>query len=227
MRYTISNSYPRRFARLMLGLLLCGTGTYMTVQATAIGIGAWETFQTGLAMRTGFSFGNCTVMVSFAVIAVDLLLGGKIGFGTLINAVMIGKTVDFFHAFCDFLPATDSIWIGSLYLILGRFMTGYGMVLYMSPALGCGPRDTLMVVLAKRFPDRNIGTVRFLMEIAVFVAGVLLGAPYGIGTIVATACQSYIMAFVFQLCHFESRTVPHENVLDTIRIWRGTRERTQ
>ena len=176
MRYTISNSYPRRFARLMLGLLLCGTGTYMTVQATAIGIGAWETFQTGLAMRTGFSFGNCTVMVSFAVIAVDLLLGGKIGFGTLINAVMIGKTVDFFHAFCDFLPATDSIWIGSLYLILGRF---------------------------------------------------LLGAPYGIGTIVATACQSYIMAFVFQLCHFESRTVPHENVLDTIRVWRGTRERAQ
>ena len=89
MQYTISNSYPRRFARLMLGLLLCGTGTYMTVQATAIGIGAWETFQTGLAMRTGFSFGNCTVMVSFAVIAVDLLLGGKIGFGTLINAVML------------------------------------------------------------------------------------------------------------------------------------------
>ena len=223
MRYTVSKSYPRRFARLMLGLLLCGTGTYMTVQATAIGIGAWETFQTGLSMRTGFSFGNCTVMVSFAVIVIDCLLGGKIGIGTLINAVMIGKTVDFYHAFLNFIPATDSVWIGSLYLILGRFLTGYGMVLYMSPALGCGPRDTLMVVLGNRFPNRNIGSVRFVMDMAVFLIGVLLGAPYGIGTIVATACQSYVMAFVFHLCRFDARTVPHESAVTTLRNLRIAR----
>ena len=84
-----------------------------------------------------------------------------------------------------------------------------------------------MVVLGNRFPDRGIGSVRFVMDMAVFLAGVLLGAPYGIGTVVATACQSYIMALVFRLCHFESRTVPHENVLDTLRIWRNrSRENT-
>ena len=222
MDYSSSHSYPQRFARMILGLLICGTGTYMTVQATAIGIGAWETFQTGLSMRTGLSFGNCTVIVSFCVIALDLLLGGKIGFGTLFNAVMVGKIVDFYHAFLNVVPPTDSVWIGSLYLVLGRFLSGYGMVVYMAPALGCGPRDTLMVLLGNRFPNRGIGTVRFVMDMGVFLVGVLLGAPYGIGTVVATACQSYVMAFVFRLCHFESRTVPHENVAETLRrIRRG------
>ena len=220
MRGAANRSYPVRFALLLAGLLVCGTGTYLTVQATAIGIGAWETFQTGLAMRTGLSFGNCTVMVSFAVLLIDYLLHGKIGFGTLLNAVMIGKIVDFYHAFLNVIPATDSVLIGSLYLILGRTLTGFGMVLYMSPALGCGPRDTLMVVLGNRFPDRNIGTVRFVMDMGVFLAGVLLGAPYGIGTVVATACQSYLMALVFRLCRFESRAVKHESVADTLRIWK-------
>ncbi|MBQ1419022.1 MAG: hypothetical protein IIY95_06395, partial [Firmicutes bacterium] len=88
----------------MAGLLLCGTGSYCTVQASAIGIGAWETFQTGLSLSTGILYGNCTVMVSFAIILIDLLLKGKIGIGTLCNAVIIGKTVDFWHLTFDFLP---------------------------------------------------------------------------------------------------------------------------
>ena len=217
MQYTVSNSYPRRFARLMLGLLLCGTGTYMTVQATAIGIGAWETFQTGLAMRTGFSFGNCTVMVSFAVIAVDLLLGGKIGFGTLINAVMIGKTVDFFHAFCDFLPATDSIWIGSLYLILGRFMTGYGMVLYMSPALGCGPRDTLLVGLAKRVKKLPIGAVSIALLSTATLIGWLLGGPVGVGTLICAFATGPVMQMAFRTVHFDATSVKHQRLRDSVK----------
>ena len=46
----------------------------------------------------------------------------------------------------------------------------------MVPALGCGPRDTLMVLIGKKVPKVPIGTVRFCIEVVAMVVGVLLGA---------------------------------------------------
>lgn len=205
----------------MAGLVLCGTGTYVTVQAVTIGIGAWETFQTGLSMRTGISYGNWSVLVSVAVIVVDWLLKGKIGIGTLFNAVLIGKIVDFWHFQCNIVPQASSVPQGILYILAGQIVVAFGCVLYMSPALGCGPRDTLMVVLGKKFPNVNIGIVRFGIESVVFLLGILLGAPCGWGTVFAMTCTSYIMQLVFKLCHFSARDVQHESVADSIRRLRG------
>ena len=217
----MKNGYLKRFAQCLFGLILCGTGMYFTVQATSIGIGAWETFQTSLSYRTGLSFGTCTVCISFAVIVIDILLKGKIGFGTLFNAVMIGKTVDFWHAFCDFLPQAHTVPLGLGYILFGQIVIAFGYVIYMMPALGCGPRDTLMVELARKFPKVNIGIVRFCIEICIFFLGVLLGAPYGWGTVFSIICTSFIMQAVFKLCHFSARDVQHENISDSIRRMRG------
>ncbi len=213
--------YLKRWCRCMIGLVLCGTGSYFTVQAVTIGVGAWETFQTGLSLRTGILYGNCSVMVSFAIILIDLLLKGKIGIGTLFNAVMIGKTVDFWHLCCDFLPRAQTLPLGLLYLLTGQLLNAYGSYLYMSVGLGCGPRDTLMVILAKRFPKVNIGIVRFCMGMCVFGLGVLMGAPYGWGTVFAISSISFIMQAVFKLCHFRARDVQHENLADTFRRIQG------
>ena len=213
----MASEYFKRWCVCMAGLLLCGTGSYCTVQASAIGIGAWETFQTGLSLSTGILYGNCTVMVSFAIILIDLLLKGKIGIGTLCNAVIIGKTVDFWHLTFDFLPLAQTLPVGLLYLVCGQLLNAFGSYLYMKPALGCGPRDTLMVILAKRFPKVNIGIVRFCMELCVFFVGVLLGAPYGWGTLFAMGITSFIMQAVFKLCKFRARDVQHENLADTYR----------
>ena len=213
--------YCKRWLHCMLGLILCGTGSYCTVQAVSIGVGAWETFQTGFSLTTGILYGNCTVMVSFAIILVDLFLKGKIGIGTIFNAVMIGKTVDFWHLVCDFLPQAQTLPLGLLYLFAGQLLNAFGTFLYMRPALGCGPRDTLMVILAKKFPKVNIGIVRFCMELCVFFLGVLMGAPYGWGTVFAMAITSFVMQAVFKLCHFRAREVEHENLADTYRRLRG------
>ncbi|MBR5641968.1 MAG: hypothetical protein IKW92_07560 [Firmicutes bacterium] len=215
------SGYPARFLRCAAGLLMSGTGYYLTVQATSIGIGAWETLQTGLSLRTGISYGNCTVMVSFAVILIDLLLKGKIGFGTVMNGVMVGKIVDFWHRYCNFLPATHSLPLGILYLLAGQIVVSVGMVVYMKAQLGCGPRDTLMVELGKRFPKANIGVVRFFIDIAALMAGALLGAPYGWGSVFAITCNSFILQGVFRIFKFESRSLRHEDIVDTVRNIRG------
>lgn len=212
--------YVRRFLICIPGLLLCGIGYYFTIQAVSIGIGAWETLQTGLSMRTGISYGNCTVMVSFLVILIDVFLKGKLGFGTFMNAVLIGKTVDLIKACFDFLPPAHSLPQGLLYLLAGQVIVAAGTVLYMKAALGCGPRDTLMVELGRRFPKANIGLVRFFIDISVFFCGALLGAPYGWGTVFAISCNSFILQGVFKLLRFESRNLQHESLADTFRRFR-------
>ena len=213
--------YLKRWLRCMGGLFLCGSGTYLTLQAVTIGVGAWETFQTGLSMRLGISYGNCSVMVSVFVIMLDLILKGKIGFGTISNAIMMGKVVDLWRYAFDVVPQATTVPIGILYIFIGQVIIAIGAVIYMKEALGCGPRDTLMVVLGRRFPNVNIGIVRFCIESVVFVMGVLLGAPYGWGTVFAMACTSYVMQRVFKLCHFSARDLQHENIPDSIRRLRG------
>ena len=215
------SEYIKRCCVCIAGLLMCGTGAYFTIQATSIGVGAWETFQTGISLSTGILYGNVSVMVSFTVIGVDLLLRGKIGIGTILNALIVGKTVDLWHLAFDFLPAAHSIPVGLCYLLMGQLLNSFGSYVYMKPALGCGPRDTLMVILAQRFPKVNIGIVRFCMELCVFFAGVLMGAPYGWGTLFAMGITSYIMQAVFKLCRFRARDVQHENLADTVRRIRG------
>ena len=76
-----------------VGLLLFGLGVYLTIQAN-IGVAPWDALSLGLSSTLGMSFGNAAVMVSFLVVGVDLLLREKIGIGMLLDAVLVGKTVD-------------------------------------------------------------------------------------------------------------------------------------
>ena len=63
----------------------------------------------------------------------------------------------------------------------------------MWPGLGCGPRDTLMVIIGKRFPKAPIGFIKFCMELVVLLIGVLLGAPFGLGTVLSWCVLPFIL----------------------------------
>ena len=58
---------------------------------------------------------------------------------------------------------------------------GVGSGLYLGADLGAGPRDSLMVVGARRTPFR-IGVVRVALELSALGGGLLLGGTIGIGT---------------------------------------------
>ena len=107
--------------------------------------------------------------------------------------------------------------VGIFCTLLGQLVLSFATILYMSPALGCGPRDTLMVILGKKLPKLPIGAVKFGIEALVLVIGILLGAPFGVGTVLVMALQAGIFQFVCRLCRFEPRSLSHESILDTIR----------
>ncbi len=207
--------YTGRTIRLIFGLVLYGLGSYMSIQAN-VGLAPWDAFSMGLSYKTGIMYGNVVVYTGFLIIIIDFLLREKIGFGTIINAILIGKVVDLCN-YLGILPVMDNFAMGVAMLFAGQVVICLGSYFYIGAAMGCGPRDALMVAMGKKFARLPIGLVRGLLEGTVLLLGWLMGAKVGIGTVIAVFGIGTIMEYTFRILKFDVKGVRHENFADTIK----------
>ena len=215
-------NYVIRFLRMIFGIAIYGTGVYMTIQAN-LGLSPWDALNMGIYYATGLSFGNASVMVGMFILVADVLLGEKIGFGTLVNTIMIGKMVDLFN-YIDLLPKMNGFLSGIALLLSGQILICFGMYFYIGAGLGSGPRDSLMIALHRKLPRVPIGLARGLVEGTALSIGWMLGAKVGIGTLIAVLGIGFIMQGVFALVHFDPKAVRHENVMVTVNHMRCGQE---
>lgn len=213
--------YTGRTIRLIFGLVLYGLGSYMSIQAN-VGLAPWDAFSMGISYKTGIMYGNVVVYTGFLIIIIDFLLKEKIGFGTIINAILIGKVVDLCN-YLGLLPMLDNFAAGVAMLFAGQVVICLGSYFYIGAAIGCGPRDALMVAMGKRFSRLPIGLVRGILEGTVLLLGWLMGAKVGIGTIIAVFGMGTIMEYTFRILKFDVKGVRHENFADTVRRIRSGR----
>lgn len=213
--------YTGRTIRLIFGLVLYGLGSYMSIQAN-VGLAPWDAFSMGISYKTGIMYGNVVVYTGFLIIIIDFLLKEKIGFGTIINAILIGKVVDLCN-YLSLLPMLDNFAAGVAMLFAGQVVICLGSYFYIGAAMGCGPRDALMVAMGKRFSRLPIGLVRGILEGTVLLLGWLMGAKVGIGTIIAVFGIGTIMEYTFRILKFDVKGVRHENFADTVRRIRSGR----
>ena len=213
----MGKEYVKRFFICALGLACFAVGNVFGVHAGSAGTNAWNTLALGISGATSLSFGTASLMISALVILIDIIFKGRIGFGTIMNAVLIAWFSDLYLAIFSFLPTAQNQFIGAVLTVIGQTIISFSTILYMSPGLGCGPRDTLMVIIGKHFPKAPIGLVKFGMEIGVLLIGVLLGAPFGLGTVLIMALQASIFQFASRVWHYDPRTRKHEDIIETIR----------
>lgn len=197
-------------------LFLNGIGVYLTIHAN-IGAGPWDVFNQGLSHTFGIIYGNASITVSLCVLLIDVFLHEPIGIAMLIDAVVVGKTVDLFDTF-KFIPVPTNIADAVLMVIAGLFIIGSTQCLYMQAALGCGPRDTLLVGLKKRTDKIPISVISMITLVIVTISGYLLGGKIGIGTPIVAFCAGPIMEFCFRLVHFDATQVRHQHITTTLHI---------
>lgn len=207
---------------MCLGLVVYGLGNAFGVLAGSAGTNAWGTLNIGVSKLLGFSYGTASLVIGLAIIVIDLIGRGKIGFGSILNIFIISVISDTWIRLIRFLPPPGNMLAGVGYSLIAQVIIAFATVLYMSPALGAGPRDTLMILVGKKLPNIPIGVVKFGIEVFALAAGVLLGAPFGFGTVLSMALQASFFQFACRICRFEPRRVKHEDVLDTIRRIRGS-----
>ncbi len=204
-----------QWLQIVAGLLVFAFGVHLTIFAN-IGLAPWDCLGMGIARHTPLNYGLSMTVMAVIILGIDLLLKERIGFGTVIDALLTGNFVQMFNDLNPF-PENKNLWIGIALMLAGFVFMAVGMFIYMKAAQCCGPRDALLVGLGKRMPKVPIGLVEILLWAVVLLAGWLLGGPVGIGTLISTFGAGLVMQAVYSALHFEPRKIAHRSVTQVIR----------
>lgn len=169
---------PLRWAKLIAGLLGFAVGVTGMIRS-GIGLGPWDAFHVGLHLQTGMSIGVASIVTGLAIVALSLAIGVRPGPGTVANMVLIGVFIDLLLPVTP--PAPSYAW-GAAVFLAAIVVCGLATGLYISARLGEGPRDGLMMGVARRtgWPVRR---VRTLIELAALGSGWAMGGRVGLGTL--------------------------------------------
>lgn len=201
--------------RIVIGLFVFAFGVHLTIFAN-IGLAPWDCLGMGISYHIPLNYGLSMTLIALTVLGIDMLLKEKIGFGTIIDALLTGNFVQFFNSFNPF-KVNENIWLGIILMLIGFVFMALGMEIYMKCEECCGPRDALLVGLGKRMPKIPIGIVEIILWALVLLIGWLLGGPVGIGTLISTFGAGLVMQFVYSLMHFEPRQLKHRGVIEVVK----------
>ena len=189
-----------RWTFYLVGLLVAALGITMTIKGYRLGIGPWDVFHVGLYQNLGLTIGSWSIISGLVIVvgtAIALKRLPKIG--TWLNMILLGVFIDIFNWL---IPDFETLGAQIIIFVLGVVVMGYGMGIYISPNIGAGPRDSLMLVFVEKF-GISIKKVRTIIEIVVACLGWLLGGPVGVGTVI-------IALLIGQFIHY---TLPQSRAL--------------
>lgn len=209
----------RQWLQIAAGLLVFALGVHLTIFAN-IGLAPWDCLGMGIAKHTPLNYGVAMTLMAVIILGIDLLLKERIGFGTVIDALLTGNFVQLYNDLNP-LPLNTNLWLGILIMLAGFAFMALGMMIYMKGEQCCGPRDSLLVGLGKRLPRWPIGLVEILLWAVVLLAGWLLGGPVGIGTLISTFGAGLVMQLVYIALHFEPRGIRHRDIVEIWKVLRG------
>ena len=190
----------------------------MTLYAD-LGMAPWGVLQVGLTKNTSLTFGQVSQIVGLAVLVLGWLLGFPPGFGTVMNMYFVGFFVDLIMAW-GLVPMPGTL-PGQLALLVGGILVlGAASYMYLSPRLGAGPRDGLMMGLVQRL-GRPVYQVRGAIEVTVLVLGYLLGGPVGVGTLITAFTTGYAVQLAFRLGGYD-KDARHIDLYGLVRYLRGS-----
>jgi uncharacterized membrane protein YczE len=203
----IRGGFAVRLASLVLGLFLFAWAIVFTLESK-LGLWPWDVLHQGIAKHTPLSFGYANVCVGLVVLVIAWLLGGKPGIGTVGNAVLVGLFIQAFTSIGAVASlAHHGLGLRIPLLAVGIALAGPGSAFYIGADLGAGPRDTLMLVGARRTAAR-VGVVRAAIEVSALACGIALGGHFGVGTVAfALAIGPVVEAGFWMLAH-SSLAVP-------------------
>jgi len=167
----------RRIAQLYAGLVAFGVSLALMVRA-GLGLSPWDVLNQGVARRLGLQFGWVVIALGLVVLLAWVPLRQRPGWGTLSNVLLVGLVA---NAALDVLGRPSQLVARGALLAAGIGLNALATAAYIGVGLGPGPRDGLMIGLARR--GHSIRTVRTALEVCALGAGVALGGTLGVGTL--------------------------------------------
>ena len=192
----------RRWGRLLAGLVVFSAGLTMMIRAD-LGLSPWDVLHDAISGLIALTFGQVVVLVSLIVVGIAWTLGVRPGPATIVNSVLVGVVTDGMLAsgLLDGL-STGPLLPRLVVLLAGISMIALGTAAYITAKLGAGPRDGLMLAIARR-TSRSAGGARTAIEATVLIGGVVLGGSIGLGTAVFVVAIGPAINAAFRLFGME------------------------
>jgi uncharacterized membrane protein YczE len=169
-----------RSVSLVFGLFVFAFAIVLILESK-LGLSPWDVLNQGLSRHTPLSFGAANIVIGVLVLCVGWALGGRPGIGTVANAVLIGLFIQGLTSIGALTGLShQGLDVRIPLLLVGVVLTGPASAFYIGADLGAGPRDTLMLVGARRTRFR-VGIVRATLEICALAGGIALGGTFGAG----------------------------------------------
>jgi uncharacterized membrane protein YczE len=204
-----------RLLRLLWGLFLYALGIVVTMNAQ-IGYAPWDVFHVGFEKLIGISIGTASIITGIIIGIIALLLGEKLGLGTILNMILIGVFLDILMGI-HIIPVASNFLIGIIMMIVGLFIIAFASYYYIGSAFGAGPRDSLMVALTRK-TGLSVGICRGTIELFAVFVGWRLGGMLGIGTILSALFIGFCVQTTFKLLKFKVTEVKHETLDGTYKM---------
>ncbi len=203
LRRILAGAPPRRWIMLLAGLTCFGCGVALMVKA-GLGLSPWESLHQGISFRTGISIGAVSILLGAPILLLWLPLGERPGIGTVLNVALIGLVTDIS---LSILPGVTHFIAQLVEMTLGIAVIGLGSALYLGTRLGAGPRDGLMMGLARK-TGWSIRLTRTAIEITVLLFAWALGGTIGLGTLAFALGIGPAVQLAFKLLRLDPAVRP-------------------
>lgn len=202
--------FINKLPSLYFGIFLFALGDVLMLQAN-LGMSAFGVFNVGLMNVLGFSFGQVTQLVGFCVLILGWAMGFQPGWTTVNNMVLIGYFIDLIIGW-GIIAKVDHFGLQLTLLFTGMAIIGIVVFFNLSPKLGAGPKDGLMMGLVQRL-DGQVSAVKTGIELTVLTLGIAMGGPVGIGTAITAFCIGWFIQTAFRIGNYD-RKAKHMNLYD-------------
>ena len=171
---------------ITIGVFGIGIGAALCMVAN-FGIDPLTTFNNGLSNLFSISIGTMMIITNIVVFGLMLLVYREgIHLGTVISTFGVGISMNIFLPLFTTINA-DTMVSRILIAAAGILVMLLSISLYISANMGIAPWDSLGFILQKVF-NMKYGTLRIIYEVTATIIGILLGAQYGLVTIILAFC---------------------------------------
>lgn len=175
---TVDTPVARRLGSLVAALLLVSTGVALMIRAE-VGVAPYDVFSTGVADTFGVPIGVAAMAVPVLFVGVGLLLGGRVGLGTVLAAALVGPVLGLV---LEVLPEVEAMAPRLALFVVGGTVVASGITAVVVAEIGAGPAEVLMLAIHDRGHD--LARTRTAIEVSSVAAGWALGGQVGVGTAV-------------------------------------------
>lgn len=201
--------------KLMIAFFLCAMGIVLTINVK-LGLAPWDVFHSGVSKVINITMGQANIAVGIVVIIINMILGEKLGWATLLNVVAVGIFIDILM-FNNLIPLFEGLALRIIMMIFGLILIGFGTYLYLSVGWGAGPRDGLMVAVSKK-TKKPVGLIRSSIELIALTIGYILGGTVGGGTIVTAFLIGPIIQIIFRIFKFDVNKIEHKFIGQNVKL---------